>query len=149
MNAYVMSSLPKIPALTERILRKVDPAKFDLRENPERFTIRESVAHLADWDPIFIERFKVGLDTPGGTIVVYDEGQIAIDHKYFERDVFEECARFSAGRAQLTDLLKGLSKADWDKTILHPEQGVLTLANFASIILGHDVYHLDQFAAAL
>lgn len=149
MNAYVMTSLQKVPVTTERILKKIDPASFDARPDAERFTIREAISHLADWEPIWLDRFTVGTNTPGATIKVYDEGQLAIDRKYAERDVFAEAARYGEGRKKLLEFFATFQPDDWKKTINHPERGVLTLGDFGCMILGHDVYHIEHFTQFL
>ena len=149
MNAYVLSSLQKVPVTTERILKRVEPSRFDERSDPDRFTIREAISHLADWEPIWLERFQIGMATPGATIQAYDEGQLAIDRKYSERDVFSEVARYSEGRTALLAYFSTFQAEDWNKTIHHPERGVLTLGNFGCMILGHDVYHLEHFSQFL
>ena len=145
MNAYVLTSLQKVPVTAERILKRIEPSRHDERSDPERFTVREAIAHLADWEPIWLERFKRGMIEPGATIRVYDEGQIAIEGKYSERDVFSEAARYAAGRKALTDYFATFQPEDWSKSINHPERGVLTLGEFGNMILGHDVYHLEHF----
>lgn len=149
MNAYVLSSLQKAPVVAERILKRIEPSRFDERSDPDRFTIREAISHLADWEPIWLERFEIGMKTPGATIQAYDEGQLAIDRKYAERDVFSEATRYIEGRKVLLDTFAAFTPEDWEKTIHHPERGVLTLGNFGCMILGHDVYHLEHFTQFL
>src|SRR5437879_4197786 len=53
---YVLAGLTGSPDVLEALLKDVgpnDPA-WDKRPDPERFTIREVLAHLADWEGIFL-----------------------------------------------------------------------------------------------
>ena len=96
-----------------------------------------------------MDRFKVGLETPGGRIVAYDEGQMAIDRDYNSRDANAEAARFIEGRRELTALIKTITPEQFEYTIDHPERGILTLMDMANMLLGHDMYHIEHLTQYL
>ena len=144
-----MISIELSPRAVQRIVSQIAPGRYDEKTAPERFTAREQVCHLADWEPIWLERFEAGLKNPGARIVAYDEGQFAIDGKYAERDIVAEAERYIAGRKRLADRLRQLRSDDWDITIDHPERGILTLGDLANMILGHDMYHVENLTQFL
>lgn len=146
MNPYLLTSIEFGPVVVQRLVRQIPRTDWDRRTSPERFTVREQVAHLADWEPYWLERFQLGLREPGGRITVYDEGQLAIDHDYASRDPFKEATRFIEGRKPVAALLRSLTPAQFAIQIDHPERGVLTLEDMANMLLGHDLYHIEHLS---
>ncbi|HEX8833513.1 MAG TPA: DinB family protein [Abditibacteriaceae bacterium] len=55
---YLFVALRAAPDLFDYQLRELTALEADLRPDPERFTIREIMAHLADWEKIFHERMR-------------------------------------------------------------------------------------------
>lgn len=147
---YLRHGLAATPVVLERLLSGTTPQDHDRRPDPERFTIREAVAHLADWEGVWLERMQ-RIKTEEPFLPGYDEGQWAIDHDYAHSDLVEQTRKFRDGRAAILAFLAELAPADWERTGNHQEAGVLTLESLAVMILGHDGYHLRQvtdFSAA-
>jgi hypothetical protein len=133
----------------EKIVQQIPASKLDEKLSPDRFTLREAIAHQADWEPIFYGRLRQMLDTPGASIESRDEGQMAIDNNYAAKDVNECLARLKQDRAKTTAMLKALPPEDWDKFGNHWEIGHMTVYDLASMMQGHDMYHLQQASSYL
>lgn len=58
LNNYLLNALEATPEVFERLLRNLSEAEADFRPDAARFSIREVMAHLADWDAIFLERLQ-------------------------------------------------------------------------------------------
>lgn len=144
MNPYLMPTVEFGPLIVQRLVRDIPESKWDEQTGPDRFTLREAVAHLADWEPIWLERFKKGLESPGARIVVYDEGQIAIDRDYASRNANKEADRFIQGRKVVVELLRSMTPDQFKITIDHPERGIISLEDMANMLLGHDMYHIEH-----
>jgi len=57
IRSYLLSDLECAPDVLSRLLSGItDPALYDHRPDPSRFTLREMVAHLADWEVVFFTR---------------------------------------------------------------------------------------------
>jgi uncharacterized damage-inducible protein DinB len=143
---YLLHGLAATPVVVDRLLRDAEPADYDRRPDPERFTLREVIAHLADWEPIWLERLQKIRTENQPTLPSYDEGQMAIDHDYAHADVGEQQARFREGRARLLQFLQELSPAEWERSGLHTQWGALSIETLAVLVHGHDGYHLRQIA---
>lgn len=64
ISRYLLLDLASAPDVLEKMLETItSPHVYDKRPDPERFTLREVVAHLADWDKVFLGRMKL---TGGG-----------------------------------------------------------------------------------
>ncbi|MFN8138565.1 MAG: DinB family protein [Fimbriimonadales bacterium] len=146
MDYYCLRALEMTPRLLEREIRRIGPSGWDARPHPDRFTPREDVCHLADWEPIMLTRIKVGVETPGGAIVAYDEGVIAIEHDYASKDPLAEAANFKADRAKTIEYIKSLKPEDFEKTVEHPERGTTKVNDLITMLVAHDVYHIEHMA---
>lgn len=143
-RAYMVHGLSATPVVLEELLAGITEAELDRRPDPERFTIREAVAHLADWEEVWRERMIAMRDTNHPTLPGYDEGQWAIDHDYAHADIVREVAKFREARARTAAFLSALSGAQWERPGAHAEAGEMTIGTLAALVLGHDGYHLRQ-----
>ena len=143
---YVMQGLAGVPYVIDRLLKGADSDDFDLRPDPERFTIREVMGHLADWEGVWLERILKMRDEEHPFLPGYDEGQWAIDHDYAHMDVRAQQARFRQGRESLVSTLRALSNEQWERTASHGEWGHVTIEGVAALVLGHDGYHTRQIS---
>jgi hypothetical protein len=143
---YLLHGLSATPIAIDRMLRQATPADWDRRPDPERFTLREVIAHLADWEPVWQERITAIRTQERPTLQSYDEGQWAIDHDYAHTVPAEQQTRFRESRAQLLRMLAGLSPEEWERTGVHTQWGAMNLEAVAVLMLGHDGYHLRQIA---
>jgi hypothetical protein len=148
MNPYLLPSIELGPVVVKRLIGQIDPERYD-EALPGRFSPREAVAHLADWEPILLERMKAGVAEPGVQIEAYNEGDLAEKKRYRELELAEQLEAFTRARAETAAFLRERSDKDWTKTVLHPERGALTLADQANMLLGHDLYHIEHLTLYL
>jgi len=148
-NRYLMIGLAKAPAAMSRLINKIDPDRYDEAPDPDRFSVREAIAHLADWEPIFLTRLQAAVDNPGSSIPDIDEGEMAILGDYRSRDPRAEAERFAQGRREVIKYLDSIPKEKWANTVVHPERGSMTVYDWANCIVGHDVYHIEHFTEYL
>lgn len=140
---YLIHGLRATPLVVAHLIEDAGPADFDRRPDPERFTIREVVAHLADWDGVWLERTGRIVHDDNPVLDSYDEGQWAIDHRYSDLVVAAQLERFRTGREQFAAYLYDLSPEQWERTGVR-EFGPITIFQQTAMILGHDGYHLKQ-----
>ena len=149
MNPYLPISIEFGPLSILRIVQQIPEARYNEKTDPERFTVREAVAHCADWEPIWLERFEFILKNPGGTIVVYDEGQMAIDKNYASLDPVDQAKKMVEGRKALAALIRSLTPEQMAIGFNHPERGALTVGDMANMIIAHDMYHVEHLTQYL
>ncbi len=144
MNAYLFPGLEFGPRIIDRLVAQIPVGRFDEKTNPDRFTLREAIAHLADWEPILRGRIEKAVLEPGASIQGMDECVRADEQRYGSWDLQESLRKFAAERVGTIAYLRGLSTADWSKSIVHNEKGPQTVADQANQLLGHDLYHIDH-----
>lgn len=143
---YALLALDGTPAVLAHLLSGLSDAEADKRPDPARFSLREAIAHLADWEGVFRERMQATLREDNPILQGYDEGQWAIDRGYARLDWHEQLARFTAERAQTLALIRAFSPADLARTGRHTEAGPISLQEQVLLIVVHDGYHTRQFA---
>lgn len=149
MNPYLVAGAELAPVALERMLHSIPEDRFDETAEPGRFTVREVVAHLADWEPILRARMEGALRQPGYTVEVFDEGLMAIRHGYSDTDVWQQLQLWKNERERTVSLIRELSKEDMLTPLVHPERGEQTVGEVAHSMNGHDIYHLEQLTAFL
>ncbi|HLO99726.1 MAG TPA: DinB family protein [Fimbriimonas sp.] len=132
------------PATLTRLIDAIRPERYDEKLGEDRFTLKEVIAHLADWEQVFLDRITLAVEYPGSAIEAYDEDARAIEHKYSEKDIHHELEVFAARRLDTVDYLLRLAEDDWDNTVIHPERGEQSVQNLVEMITGHDLYHIYQ-----
>ncbi len=140
--SYLLIDLESAPAVLSRLVAGV--TDWDRRPDPDRFTLREMVAHLADWDGVFLGRLMQTRDTENATLQGLDEGQVAVDNDYTHADPPECLARYAAGRRKTVAFLRGLSPGQWGRSAAHTEVGRISMEAQAVLIAVHDGYHRQQ-----
>jgi uncharacterized damage-inducible protein DinB len=143
---YLLDGLAATPVVVDRLLAAAPGADYDRRPDPQRFTTREMMAHLADWEPIWLERFTLIRDTENPPLPNRDPDEWAARNGYETADVTEQQARFRVGREKLLALLTALTPEQWERRGTHSAWGPLSMEELAVLVLGHDGYHLRQLA---
>ncbi len=142
---YLLLDLESAPDVLGKMLETVtDPSIYDRRPDPERFTLREVIAHLADWDKVFLGRLTQTVVSENPTLQGIDEGQVAVDNDYAHAEPAESLARHKANRAELVAFLRTLTPPQWERTGTHTELGPITLTAQAVLVGAHDGYHRQQ-----
>ena len=142
---YLLIGLSATPDVLEALTETIAPSDpiWNFTPDPQRFTLREIIAHLADWDGIFLERIIKTRDENEPHIEDLDEGQVAIDHDYKNSNPHDSLGRFRATREILVQTLRDLEPGHWNK-VAHRHFGPITTLHQAVLILGHDGYHTQQ-----
>jgi uncharacterized damage-inducible protein DinB len=148
MKGY-LSSLKNTPKTLVNIVDQVKPDHYNDHTDPARFTLRELIAHLADFDDVFLDRLRLAHESPGASVVSLDPDERAREKHYATRDVRHELDVFENRRRDLIEFLSGLSAEDWQKPFHHPDLGDVTIESYANIILAHDLSHVSHATSYL
>lgn len=94
---YALEGLTATPAILTHLIDPVTAEIWDRRVDPERFTLREVLAHLADWEPIWMERLERMHAEKEPLLPDLDEGERAKQKDYAHADVGNSLKRFRQG----------------------------------------------------
>ena len=148
VRKYVIDGIEGEPSVLSAVLASVGPedSHWDKRLFPERITLREALAHWADWDEVFIRRIERIRDEEHPFLESVDEGRLCEERKYVGQDGIENLVRQKMSRVRLVSILRSLPDEAWERTANRELVGDVTMAQLAAMILGHDAYHLRQSA---
>lgn len=147
MRNRLLSALTGTPDVLDALLGSLGPhsPRWDARPDPARFTLREIVAHLADYEVIWLERVTRTRGEANPLLVRVDPAVLADENDYAHSDALMSLARFRERRAALVDFLSGLAEDEWQR-VGQMAGEPLTLEEQAAFVVIHDGYHTGQVA---
>jgi len=107
-----------------------------------KWSTLEVVAHLADFEPIYVERMKRTIALSRPIVLGADENEFAIALAYQQRDIAEELDVIEASRKAFGRVLRSLPEASLQKMCVHSERGLLSLAQLLTSVNGHVAHHV-------
>ncbi len=122
-------------------------AELDWKPSPDKWSLREIVAHLADSEIVGADRFRRTIAEDSPTIVAYDQDAWARNLDYSRRRISQAMEAFRRLRGENHDLLKGLPEAAFERAAIHSERGRLTLADLLRTYAEHAEKHAGQLRA--
>jgi uncharacterized damage-inducible protein DinB len=140
------------PQLLANCIRQVPESAWDLHPISGRWSIRQVVCHIADFEPIGADRMKRVLVEDNPTLFGADESAFASLLHYEHRDVANELQLIAATRRQMTAILRRTELEDFQRTGVHTEAGPLTLESLLERMARHIPHHLsfiEQKVAAI
>ncbi|MCB0824857.1 MAG: DinB family protein [Fimbriimonadaceae bacterium] len=146
MSEALLNGLSYAPHVVERILRVFPHERLDERVDPDRYTAREVVAHLAHYEQVVLDRIRAANQQPGRSVPGYDPDAECAEHGYGDKEVFHEAEVFESRRNMTIEYLKDLSESDWDKTFTIGENRTTSIRDYMILILAHDMSHIDQIS---
>ncbi|QEL13764.1 DinB family protein [Limnoglobus roseus] len=116
------------------------------RPVPGKWSTLEVVAHLADFEPILVERMKRILATDDAKVLPADENLFAKALHYDARDLAEELAVVDATRASTARIIEKLTPEQLARTGEHVVKGPVTLESVIQMAIRHINTHLPFIA---
>jgi hypothetical protein len=139
-----MKILQETPALLRRLIVRKSPALLARRPQPEKWSVREILSHLADDELVLGYRLRMVLANPGCAIEGFDQAQWAKVLRYSSIEPARSVARFREIRQWNLDLMSRLSPEEWQRYGVHAERGRETPRDMALLYAGHDLNHAAQ-----
>lgn len=135
-----IETLRLLPGRLRSAVSGLHDAQLDTPYREGGWTVRQLVHHIADSHANSYIRFKLALTEIAPVISAYDEAAWARlpDSRM---PIGISLALLEAIHARLVVLLETMSKADYDRTFIHPERGAVTLANNLAIYDWHSRHH--------
>jgi len=142
----VQSATPKRLA---RLIKGASTAKLRKRPAPEKWSVAEILAHLADVEIVIGWRMRSILGAPGTPVQAYDQNAWVIAGHYEKRDLRESIELHRVVREANLALLKSLSPDQWKLYGQHAERGQESIEHIVRMVAGHDINHIKQIERIL
>jgi hypothetical protein len=130
----------------DRLVKDMPTAELGRRPTPEKWSVSQIVAHLADGEIVGGFRMRTILGSPGIAIVAYDQDKWAVSGHYDQRNPRKSVEQFRVLREANLALLESLEPEQWKHYGMHSERGQESIEHIVRMFAGHDINHLQQIA---
>ena len=132
------------PKRLQKLIKPLSKKQLLKRPLPDKSSIGEILAHLADTELVGSWRLRSVLGSSGTTIQAYDQDVWAKTFSYSRRDPKVSLETFRMLRENNIALLKTIPQGLWKNYGMHQERGKETITQIVRMFAGHDVNHLQQ-----
>ncbi len=134
--------LSATPGLLHQAACALTPEQVAAPTAPGKWSVCQTVAHMADCELVFSFRLRQTLAEDSPTVQPFDQDRWA--RHYAAYDLPSGLELFRASREWNLKLISDLSAADLVCPMTHPERGTMTFQNLLETMAGHDLNHLRQ-----
>jgi hypothetical protein len=132
-----------------KLIEGVPTSKLRKRPTPDKWSVSEIVAHLADVEVAVGFRMRLILGAPGTPVAAFDQDSWVLALHYDKRDPRKSVEQFRVAREANLALLKSLKPEQWKHYGMHAERGQETVEHMVRLLAGHDLNHLQQIERIL
>jgi hypothetical protein len=132
-----------------RLIKGVPTAKLRKRPAPEKWSVAEILAHLADVEIVIGWRMRSILGDPGTHVQAYDQNAWVTAGHYEKRDPHKSIELHRVVREANLALVKSISPAQWKHFGQHAERGQESIEHIVRMVAGHDINHVLQIEGIL
>lgn len=146
--------MSEVPELLERYRRGAELVavaitgaagpELDFKPGPEKWSVRQIVAHLADTEAVTTVRFRGIIAEDNPTFVPFDENAWAERTDYDKRKPSQALETMRHLRADNYALLKDLPEAAFSRAATHTTRGQMTLLDLLRTFAEHAEKHALQ-----
>jgi uncharacterized damage-inducible protein DinB len=145
-------TLESSPARARELVQKLTPSQMEQQSTPDRWSIRQILAHLADCEIVAAWRLRAILAEDGVPLQPFDQNAWASVFRYDQVEVSESLDVFAILRRANLRLLRSVEPALYRNAGMHQERGRESIDHLIRLYAGHDLNHLtqiDRLASAL
>jgi uncharacterized damage-inducible protein DinB len=138
-----LETLRRAPKILVEFVKTIPHNKIDLRRGEGFWTIAEHVSHLAQVQPMLLNRFERFMNEDHPEFVPYIPGKAEEEPDNPPRmDITAALDQFAECRGKQLLLLESADDATWGKTATHPEYETYSLYILTRHVLMHDYWHM-------
>ena len=141
--------LSQTPSRIQALITGVDATILRQKPQPDKWSITEIVAHLADSELVFGFRLRMIFTVNGTSLQAFDPDAWASTFAYHLCDVQASAALFAALRMGNLRMLRQVAAPLIDNAGTHEEWGTETARSIVQLEAGHDRNHLAQIERIL
>jgi hypothetical protein len=138
----ILNGLGRSGRILSEFVATIPAAKMNLRRGEGFWTIAEHVSHLAQVQPMLLERLQRFMDEDRPEFVPYVPGHDETETRPPHMEIVAALESFAHQRGKQITLLGKADEAAWQKTALHPEYELYSLYILVRHMLMHDHWHM-------
>lgn len=141
--------LAETPAQLAALAGRLPSERLKRRPSPDKWSVLEIVAHLAEAEISLSWRYRQILESDGAPLHAYDQEAWARLGDYTNWSVNDGLEQFRLLRQANLNLFSRLTEEQWLRQGIHSERGPLTLRELVRHAAGHDRNHIEQIERIL
>jgi hypothetical protein len=135
-------AMRETPELIRQAAASWSPQQFERSYAPGKWSARQILIHLAQSELALGTRARMALSTPNYVAQAFNQDEwLARDSKLSGREALDG---FVAMAAMNRTMFEGLSAAERQIGLQHPEYGALTVDWILYQLAGHQIHHFQQ-----
>jgi len=127
----------------------VSAEKLQARPAPDRWSVVEIIAHLAEDELSSSWRYRQMIEHNGAPLLGFDQDLWAKLGDYQSWETQDALAMYRLLREANLRLLERLTPKQWECAGVHAERGPLTVRELARHMAAHDINHIKQIEQLL
>jgi uncharacterized damage-inducible protein DinB len=139
----LLEGLRRTPNILSEFVKTIPEGKMDLRRGEGFWTVAEHVSHLAQAQPILLDRFQRFMNEDHPEFVPYIPGNGKDEPDTpFRMNMTSALEQFAQYRNKQLELLESANDIIWRRTATHPEYENYSLYILTRHTLMHDYWHM-------
>ena len=139
----LLEGLSRTPGILAQFVKSIPEERLDLRRGEDFWTIAEHVSHLAEVQPMLLDRFERIINEEHPEFVPYIPGDAEDQPDTPARLTMTDALdQFALYRDKQLMLLKSADDRIWQKSATHPEFDQYSFYILARHMLMHDYWHM-------
>lgn len=130
------------PAKLRAAVRGLNDTQLDTPYRPDGWSVRQVVHHVPESHLNAYTRFKLALTEDHPTIKPYDEDAWAKTADVHETPIETSLVLLESLHDRWVRLLESVSATEFDRTLNHPESGVMSLHQMLAMYQWHGKHHV-------
>ncbi|MBI2480389.1 MAG: DinB family protein [Planctomycetia bacterium] len=131
------------PQKLRQAIAGMTPEQIDAAPVPGKWSTRQVICHVADFEPIYADRMKRAIAENEPTIFGGDPEAFAARLAYEQRDIDEELLMMESIRKHVARILRTLPPDAFQRKVNHSEDGRITLQTLLERITNHIPHHVQ------
>lgn len=141
-RAEAIDRIATAPARLREAVRGLSEAQLDTPYRPDGWTVRQVIHHVPDSHANAFIRFKLALTEDTPTIKPYDEAAWALLDDVRSTPIETSLVLLESLHDRWVRLLRSIPAADFDRTLNHPENGLMNLHQLLALYAWHGDHHV-------
>jgi hypothetical protein len=124
------------------IIEGLDEEHFFYKPLPEKWSIKDNIAHLARYQRVFLDRLDKILTTDSPVFKAYRAENDPEFDKWMQKDLIVLLKELKDDRNIIVRRITGFGQKDLQRVGMHPKFGKLKVLDWAEFFLLHEAHHL-------
>jgi uncharacterized damage-inducible protein DinB len=137
-----IAAISSAPGHLRAAVRGLNDEQLDTPYRPEGWTVRQVVHHVPDSHMNAYVRTKLALTESKPRVTAYDEAAWAKLEDAQSTPIETSLTLLDAVHDRWVRILRAMSPSDFSRTIMHPENGEMTLDRVLALYHWHSLHHV-------